>query len=402
MTEENNENSLALLNACKRTDEKEALRIIDNEQFDPRLQDSDGNTAFYYAVQKGLVNVVEKLFHEDRRLISFTNKTGQAPLHLMILLKNNKYVDLLLERHFLLDLLSKYPGPNNYSGTILHYAVKYNNIYMLKALSPEFHYYYDNSLDSNGYSPLRIASEIGNVESLNLLLELARNSIHDNENVSALFFSAASNNHTECVKSLIRFYYRKYNYLKSPFLKALLDDNVNEFKTILTSDKIDINRTYLDGWTLLHIAACVHSTAIVRELLSMDNLNVNIRDVNFYAPLHYMARQGTLSILNMIINRADVDVNINNYSNHTPLHWAAIKNHTDCVKALLSRTDIDINKRGHYGRPALTSAIISNSLNAIDELLKDITIQVNIKCNSDMTPLYYAVRLNHFDCLKAL
>lgn len=122
-------------------------------------------------------------------------------------------------------------------------------------------------------------------------------------------------------------------------LKAVNRNLIKDVRSILKQKNIDINRTYKNGDTLLHISI---RKGLVRLIQILIDHKIDINSINVFGntPLHELAETVKLSKTKSkqifeSLNEEDVKLNEVNDNGNTPLHIAVIEINVNIVKLLV-------------------------------------------------------------------
>lgn len=146
----------------------------------------------------------------------------------------------------------------------------------------------------------------------------------------------------------------------------LLDQKVNP------NQKIDINLTSKNGYSLLDLASIINHSDIVTGLLirGADPNQISMQDG--YSALHIASGLGNIEVIKSLLNTPTLtptDINLANEvdDGKTPLMYAAEEGHTEIVELLLHK-GADLNKKDKNGKTALMLAE-ENEDGDVDEYL---------------------------------
>lgn len=162
--------------------------------------------------------------------------------------------------------------------------------------------------------------------------------------------------------------------------KEKVSDSVEEILYNIKNKKINPNKIYEDGRTLLinfiedDDINEYERYLIINELIKND-CNINLRDSsNGQTPLYYAAQENKLNIARLLIkNGAEVD-SIQTNTLQTPLHAAVGSGNVELVKLLLNN-GANINSKSKTGTTAIVKAImvyimhINNDNDPLTEML---------------------------------
>ncbi len=287
---------------------KELVRIL--------LQNKKFNFGFY--ALKGAIlgknfDIFEFLIQNNITDINVKNEKGETILFDAI--KNNYIYDIIINRPEIIDILIDSCGPNikgikpiiaeyllswpqldvniknNFEQTILHLAVKYENLEIINFLfkrRPEIIRSL-NEKDDYGSTPLHLAAENINAEIIRILLN--KPGIEESLN-------------------------EKDEEDWTPIRYAIQNENPNVTKFLLKKPEIKESLLEIDedGCTLLHHA------------VSFDN---------------------NLKIIKLLLERPEIKENLNfkNKFGETPLYTAIINGNSNIVKLLLSQENIKLEEK---------------------------------------------------------
>lgn len=121
---------------------------------------------------------------------------------------------------------------------------------------------------------------------------------------------------------------------------------------MLKSGAYDPNiHNYLNGKTLLHVAAALGQSALVRWLLR--ETHAMVLDNRGQTPLHHAAFEGHEPVTRLLLKKITSSMaSISDKNGQTALHNAANQGHEPIVRLLLEK-GVDIEATGYQGRTAL-------------------------------------------------
>jgi ankyrin repeat protein len=166
---------------------------------------------------------------------------------------------------------------------------------------------------------------------------------------------------------------------------------IENIKSIVDDEGIDINATDMDGNTLLHISARSNPSIEVLQYLVSRGAKIDVRNKEGNCPLHF-ASQYNHDVEYLI--SAGADVNATNNDGDTPLHLASKDNQNVTVlKSLISKIS-EINKKNRYGNTPLHLASSDNDNIEIIDCLISHEAKIHEINNDGETPLHRAARSN--------
>ena len=125
--------------------------------------------------------------------------------------------------------------------------------------------------------------------------------------------------------------------------EASLGGRLDEVRSLLDLDGLDIHYSDKDGCTSLFVASQMGHIDVVKVLIKAGCI-VNQADDDGRTPLYAASSDGNVDIVNVLI---DAGGNVNQATTddgHSPLFIAVQLNHQDIVQQLLSTPNININQ----------------------------------------------------------
>lgn len=112
---------------------------------------------------------------------------------------------------------------------------------------------------------------------------------------------------------------------------AMMNEANKTVRTLLLSDKLNVNQQDLNGDTPIMVASLMNNSAWVATLLSKG---ASLKTSGSWTALHYAATSGATDAMTMLIN-AGADINAKSPNGTTPLMMAARENKADSARLLL-------------------------------------------------------------------
>lgn len=208
--------------------------------------------------------------------------------------------------------------------SLLHCAVRANAIECLKLFIEEGCDV--NQLRSNGTNAIHLAADLGNAQSLELLLNAPK----------------ADPNIRICVREK-----------ESTALHLAADDGNVECVGLLLAKGADAKVKNHRGFTPLHLAARTSSLECVETLLRDGNADANAEDFDHRTPLHAAVGKSdsAFDILETLISWG-ANVNAKDVYGFTALHLAALDGLAHCVEMLIYH-GADVSTKSRKGTTAL-------------------------------------------------
>ena len=351
------------------------LLIANNAKIDAK--DIQGARPLHYAALKGHVDVVRLLIANNAK-IDAKDIQGARPLHYAALKGHVDVATLLIANNATVDIKDKHGNTPLYAAAAaghkdavktlinaganaqdaLYHAAKKGAINVLKELinAPGAQV---NAKDTKGRRLLHYAKDDASAQLLlannatvdikdkhgnTPLYEVLQRAARANDVTALQTFSSVGNAVEE----------KEGQPLWAAYAKAALE---------LIEEKVDINKKYYEGKTLLHRAG---NTAKVWALIA-KGAKVNAKDNYSRTPLHWAAWNGHTAVATLLIDNKAV-INAKDKWGSTPLHLAASNGHT-AVATLLIDNKAVINAKDKWGSTPLHLAA-SNGHTAVATLLR--------------------------------
>ena len=197
------------LHIAFRENRKDMVKLLLREGADINLKDEYGWEAWYYAPQKGYIDVMRPsgpitsknvsfcppVHPKSTEIINAKNDDGRNPFHLASYCGRTDIVKLLLERGYDADATS------GAGSTPLHYASYRGHKDIVQLLLE--HGVNVNAVDQAGRTPLHMASCLANEDLVELLLENNANANIRGINGRTALHYASSNFHKATIKVLL-------------------------------------------------------------------------------------------------------------------------------------------------------------------------------------------------------
>ena len=391
---QNNEGLTPLLSALTQPDPFYPLALL-NAHAETRLSDNQGRQAIHYLfMENRFVDTVLPLLIEQKIDINAQDYTGKTPLHYaaaesVTLDKTSESLcNKLLVYKPLLDVTDQQ------GQTPLHIAVQAANINTLKALltagaNP-------NIADEEGNTPLHLAAMQNDTQLLDALLKHHAN-IHlanqsgktplalsaNTETLARLQASGATlqDVNTQGESILAVFTRRPDKQATIPLLKLLLAAGA------------DIN-----AGQPLHLAIRFNAPSISAFLLDAG-INTKMVDQDGNTALHIAVRSRSLMQVQMLLKH-HVEINTPNRYGRTALQQS-IDLHESALANLLLQAGADFQTKDRDQRTPLHTALATGQA-ALASKLIELGADVNARSKGEWTPLHFAAHLNNPELIKQL
>jgi ankyrin repeat protein len=386
------------------------VKRLVNAGHDVNAKDRDGHSALYNAVNAGESKIVEFLLSRGADVNFATESRGTTALHraandgdiaiAKLLIKYKADVNAVTKKRFrgestpLLEAAGIFD--NNKSLTMVSLLLE-NGATV-------------NVSDSNGWTPLHAAVEVGNISAAKLLLSKGAS-------VSAQTDKGYSPLHLTAIRKYKATYQEREDMIKllvsngasldavdkkglTPLKLAKNSDNLDSFKILAgispgKSQAINIDENSIH----LVDAACKGDLETVKSLLKAG-ANINHHKENGWTALQCAVNMKKWDTANYLLdNNAKVDIKQKN--GDMVLHGAARYAKPELVKKILDK-GANINAQTKYYGTPLCMAVTENNT-AVVKLLLERGADVNAVVGGSLdTPLHIAANDENTDILKML
>ena len=402
----------------------------DVSSFDINARDSHGKTLLHHACKYGLTEGVSLLLANDAQA-DIRDKKGYTPLHYACQKNYIIHYDIckiLIQRDPYLTLLLTQGASGSRSGstvaigtsrdecnrTILHYACIHGDCDIVDNLlkvgaDPR-------AQDKFGNSPMHYACEKGHLQCVRHLIATSQNpngllQIPNNGGVKPLSMKTPSGGtilHIACESCDV--------YVAAKLLEAGADSNLSDMSGFTPLSVISGS-----GGTILHVACDKGDINLVKKLLKAG-ADPNVADVLGFTPLMRAvvstSKSGissdlVYSIITALCNsKCSVNAafvpskpsysNVSYYEGSTALHMAIDGWRVDhlCVQALVDNGAV-LDVKNVHGRTPLHIASMRGHHHLI-ELLSPSPEFFHFEDNDGCTPLHYACKNSHFECIRKI
>jgi ankyrin repeat protein len=381
-----------------------------------------------------------KTSFEGRNLLGLVLDYQQLPW-----LRSLYSQQILLRPGYQLDDTVNVAGVDENSATLLHWAVAtQQDATVIAELmrngcpvnSLAFNVSISNPKVQQGRTALYIASEMGDVERVSVLLQNQETLVNEtNQFIQASALSIACKyGHEQVVEVLLTHALVNVNQPDrggyTPLMNAIRRGHVSVVKLLLKRPNVEVDVVDADGRTALHHACEQDDPEMVQLLLDMKLINVNPTEhYQDSTPLHRATSHGNVAQVKLLLNdkRTEPDtpnsdnesafvvackagnldmvkamlehregINFNHVGKHgTGLSWACRMNNFDMLTALLAEPQrVDINHVDEQLESVLHESCDQSRLSSVIALLTRKDIALNPQNNRGETPLYQACQLN--------
>ena len=160
---------------------------------------------------------------------------------------------------------------------------------------------------------------------------------------------------------------------------------------IFTGKVIDPNVVDGKGYTILHWAVFKQNLAILDNVLMMKGIDINCTFTNVKTPLHLACVQGNLKIVQVLLEKnVNVDAIGERKLKMTPLHWAAFQGYIKIVKVLIKYKS-NVLSTNKFKQTPLHLAVLKNHIKVVKYLVKN-DAEIYAEDEKNTTPWDIAVK----------
>ncbi|XP_035269070.1 CARD- and ANK-containing Inflammasome Adaptor Protein [Anguilla anguilla] len=298
----------------------------------------------------------------------------------------------------------------------------------------------ENGADANAhnelhYTPLLLAAELGNVETVRVLVAKNASLVAKLPNCNSALHLAIQSGSLEMTKLLLdKGLDANMAGLneQTPLHLAALYNKPVLVGTLLHAGA-QVNAVTKEGLTPLHVASQHSHEETVLQLIK-GKASVHAKDKHARTALHYAAAQGGAPVVQLLLS-SGADPNAADKEKRTPLHMAAMEGRLEAVSAMLTQKaqsrvkDMDGCTPLHYaaanGHTKAAADLLSSAKNKnvddknvwrrtplhmaseqghddLIELLLHSGAKINAMDNNKDTPLHCASRCGHIGCVQRL
>ena len=403
-----------LIKACKENNKKYALALLERTYIEVNLVNNHGETALYWASEKGMLAVVEKLIEkgadvniqnedgytalmkfwqanvalalleDDNINVNLKNKDGYTALHkasfLGNLLRMLAVVKKLIERGA--DVNAQDKDGRTALMIACQETTKYADVAL--ALLEDDNIKVD-LVDEYGKTALDYASENRMTEVVKKLIERRADVNIQDENGDTALIGACKKNRVNVALALLEHPYIEVNLMNNNGETALgwaFKNGLLEVVKKLIKRGADTNKQNDQGETMLMKSIFRKHTNVALALLEDDNIKVNLVTNKGETALHRASEKGMLEVVMELITKG-ADVNVQDEYGFTALIVACANKHADVALALLERKDIEVDLEDKDGDTALDYA----SKNGTTEVVERIREIQSRRASDDVTPM---------------
>jgi len=179
--------------------------------------------------------------------------------------------------------------------------------------------------------------------------------------------------------------------IAADLIRAGADEVVTDFayfQEAVSSRNMDMR--FEDNQTPLHIASILGHSAIAKYLLD-NSADTNVQDSSGSTPLHEAVRYGNLPIISYLLN-AGANINAQDNLGKTPIMVIMPKDKMESIYKVLVSRKADLNLKDAFGDTLIHTATMMHAPSSILELLVENGADVNAKNKEGVTPFEIAIQ----------
>lgn len=381
-----------------------SLEILLAHGADINKKAGDKKTIFHLGLLNPSIEVNKFIFNKlDKTNLSY-DEFGYTPIH--IAYRENPNIEIIKK------IRNKYVVGNLSDGTsLLHLAVKNENIEILKYVLVHHIYEDINQVDNDGLTCLHIAAlSTNNTEILDLLLRAGADPYLKTKDDVTLLMYAVNVEKLSIVKYIIKKkLFKSIDEVDSAGFSALhyciLYNKGIEIIQLLCENGSDFSLLTKTKESLLHLAVDNENIEIIEYLLRMRYYSdINAFDESGFTPLHLaLMNNSNVEVIKLLIAYgADYKIrSIGEGINFTSLMIAAGNINKNILEYVIkNKLYADINETSNFGTNALfVAARFNSNLEVLKYLIK---LGVRLESSKEETILHSAIIENNTKIIKFL
>ena len=199
----------------------------------------------------------------------------------------------------------------------------------------------------------------------------------------------------------------------TPLHWACQDGHADVVRVLLAEPRIDVNRQDSNGWTVLYSATYEEYSDVVKLLVEHPNTDVNKKDdTDGYNALMWAAWNGNVDILESLLSHPQIDVNMADNLGETALFYASYNGQAESEKLILGHPNISFSEVARWlfsdekavlnqNEEMLVAAIMGNAT-GLELLSGNNESDINTDDSEGRTPLFFASWIGRQKVVKLL
>ena len=259
--------------------------------------------------------------------------------------------------------------------TLLHIASRYRLLGLLTELLQSMTGAEDDAKDKNGRTPLSYAAESGHVSVVRTLLNSNKIDVNAKDHAgSTSLYYAVQAN----------------------------ERSVHTVRLLLEHRNIDVNPTGLFDDTPLTRASELGNQDVMRLLLKQDKVDINAKDAFGQNALMLAIKAADQDTIHMLLQHQNIDTNVQDSKGKTPSHLAVEHDHLELVRLLLEHGKTNLNIHDSLGMTPLQSAVHRGNKEMVEMYLQCKNVDANFPNGQGETAIIAALRQRNIDMVRQL
>ena len=357
-------------------------KLLQHERIDVNFCTSDGRTSIFSAVQCPQTESLSLLINKGA-LLDQSDNEGRTPLSLAAELGRFNHVRILVEANA--DINSV----DSKGWTPLFWALSRQHLETAKYLLSNQDVHSEHR-DIKGRSPLGIAAETGNAESIRCLIDVKEKGRRVTGSERDLLLWAIFQQDVGMVELLLKADESLVNHRaegRTPLSMATELGEIGITKLLIAAGA-DVHALDEVRWPTMNKWLFDTSLPPDEILLEIEHFSASHHPTK-QPPLSLAAEFGRVEILQILLD-ANAKVNSVDAERRTALAWAVEKRHPEAVEILLGVPGISVDCPDATGRTPLITAASLGELDILKQLLKS-NAAINSEDEQKWTSLSWAV-----------
>ena len=237
--------------------------------------------------------------------------------------------------------------------SVLHYAVEGGNQRLVRSIARRsWMTSHITTVDSFGYTPLRLAAKLGHTEAIDTLLRYGALPTADKAS------SSAATDQIGLQLLQLSAGFLEDSELAEAFHNAAQRGHLGTVKTLISEyfpDRLDPDCTDLRGKTALILAAEAGQLEVLKLLITeVSEIVIDRADDAQRTAFSYAAGNGHIGVVELLAKYIEVNVDSEDAQQRSPIYFAATNGHLEVVKTLVAST-----RSRSQGRPKLFAPMCS-------------------------------------------
>ena len=382
--------------------------LLQQNECDVTIPDSNGHLALHCACQSGSLSMVTSLVKVDPSTANTQNKEGTTPLQMASF---SGHLDIVKYLASLGDDVVKPGTPDRNGRTAFHCACQEGHTQIGHFLIEECHLDCMAEDSKMQVTPLHLAARNGHLDLVKLICSQpsTKPDTGDKRDRTALHY-ACLRDHVAVVQYLIDEHHcdptLKDNNGISPIeLATMSGDKVMAWlqkSNLLPSSAQDSLSSSAAPSLMVHKMILDNDLATLKSLIgAFPQRAHNAEGLQGATPLHIACACDNLEIAKYLITECHVDCNVADQDGRTPLHLAAHDGYTNLVRFLASQ-QCNLYPKDKFGRIPLHYSSQNGHISTVEVLVKEFQCDCSIVDQNGITPANLAAECGHLNVMRFL